>query len=69
MNTADDDNREDAWQLRVISRCDAVLNALSEVLRTLKKGRKGVRNEPVSLRLFQESLGHATSATELLERF
>jgi len=69
MNTADHDNQEDAWQLRVISRCDAVLNALSEVLRTLKKGRKGVRNEPVSLRLFQESLCQANSGTELLEKF
>jgi len=69
MNTADNDNREDAWQQRVISRCDTVLNALSEVLKTLRKGRKGVRNEPVSLRIFQESLSHSNTGTDLLEKF
>ncbi len=69
MNTADNDNREDDWQQRVISRCDTVLNALSEVIKTLKKGRKGVRNEPVSLRIFQESLSPSNTGTDLLEKF
>lgn len=68
MTTAENDSVETSWHLRVLNRCDGVLTGLSEVMKSLRKQRKVKNSDPVSLRIFQESLNQGNGLGELPDR-
>ncbi len=56
MNSSDMDDIDTSWHLRVLCRCDEVLEGLSDIIGSLRKHRRRNLNRLTRLGIFPETL-------------